>query len=204
MLRIAKQLIKHKQKSSLLLVGIIALSLALMLAFDTAKAQIFDAYASRYGLQHGAIFYLDAAKIEMLRQKQEELCYALFSNYGKWRLSETQQDVTLGWFSEEAVELGQLRLLEGVFPQADELALEQNAVQYKCPPGTKLGDLLEFEQDGVRKQFRLVGILADYVGNWESFEDDSLIEGLNDFPRGLLGNQSNAGNEGGAALFLAL
>ena len=82
MLRIAKQLIKHKQKSSLLLIGIIALSLALMLAtgpmFDTAKAQIFDAYASRYGLQHGAIFYLDADKIEILRQKQEELCYALF------------------------------------------------------------------------------------------------------------------------------
>ena len=205
MIRIANQLIKHKQKSSLLLIGIIALSLALMLAtgpmFDTAKAQIFDAYASRYGLQHGAIFYLDADKIEILRQKQEELCYALFSNYGKWRLSETQQDVTLGWLSEEAVELGQLRLLEGVFPQAeDELALEQNAVRYKCPPGTKLGDLLEFEQDGVRKQFRLVGILADYVGNWESFEDDSLIEGVNDFPRGLLGNQSSPTQETRGAL----
>ncbi len=205
MLRIAKQLIKHKQKSSLLLIGIIALSLALMLVigpmFDTAKAQIFDAYASRYGRQHGAIFYLDAAKIEMLRQKEEELCYALFANYGKWTLSETQQEVTLGWFSDEALELGKLHLVEGTFPQAeDELALEQNAVRYKCPPETKVGDLLEWEQDGVQKQFRLVGILANYVGNWESFTDDSLIEGLNDFPRGLLGKQSDPAKETQGAL----
>ena len=204
MLRIAKQLIKHKQKSSLLLIGIIALSLALMLAtgpmFDTAKAQIFDAYATRYGLHHVAFFYLNTEKIEMLHQR-EDLRYALFSNYGQWRLPETQQDVTLGWFSDDAVELGKLHLLEGEFPYtADTIALEQNAVQYKCPAGTKVGDILEFEQDGVQKQFRLVGILANYVGSWDSFADDSLIEGVNDFPRGLVGKQETPAQETQGAL----
>ena len=67
MARIAMQFVWHKKKSSFLLILIVALSLALMLAigpmFETTREQIFEAYASRYGLQHGTIFYLDAAKV---------------------------------------------------------------------------------------------------------------------------------------------
>ena len=45
------QFVWHKKKSSFLLMLIVALSLALMLAigpmFETAREQIFEAYASR-------------------------------------------------------------------------------------------------------------------------------------------------------------
>ena len=188
------QFVWHKKKSSFLLILIVALSLALMLAigpmFETARERIFDAYASRYGLQHGSLFYLDAEKIEMLRQREEDLTVGLFSNYGQWTLRETEQPLTLGLFTQEAITLGKLRLLEGQFPQSEkEIVLEQNSVQYRCPEGTKVGDTLTFSQGKTELQVRLVGILADYVGNWESFSSDSLIEGVNDFPRGLLGGE---------------
>ncbi len=207
MFRIARQFVWHKKRSSFLLLLIVALSLALMLSigpmFDSARESIFEAYAGRYGLQHGAIFYLDAQKITRLEAKkgEGELEYGLFSNYGQWQLEQTGHALTLGWFSEEAVRLGMLQLQEGRFPEAeDELVLEQNVVKYKCPQGTQVGDTLTFVQNGERKQCKLVGILADYVGNWESFSEDSLIEGINDFPRGLLGKQSAARQETQGAL----
>ena len=89
---------------------IVALSLALMLSigpmFDSTRESIFEAYAGRYGLQHGAVFYLDAQKITRLETKKGELEYGLFSNYGQWQLEQTGHALTLGWFSEEAVRLG--------------------------------------------------------------------------------------------------
>ena len=197
MARIAMQFVWHKKKSSFLLILIVALSLALMLAigpmFETTREQIFEAYASRYGLQHGTIFYLDAAKVQRLEEKEEELSFGLFSNYGQWTLRETEQPLTLGFFSEEVIALGKLRLLEGRMPQSDkEIVLEKNSVQYRCPAGTKMGDMLTFSQGETEVQVRLVGILADYVGHWESFSSDSLIAGVNDFPRGLLGGEMHA------------
>lgn len=156
------------------MVLIAGLSLALMLSigpmFDSARESIFNAYADRYGQHHGAIFYLDKPKIVRLEEKENELEYALFSNYGQWVLKETQQSITLGWFSEQAVELGRLQLQEGHFPEAeDELVLEQNAVKYKCPQGIQVGDTLTFVQGDEERAYKLVGILDDYVAIGKAF-----------------------------------
>ena len=193
MLHIAKQFIWYRKKNSCLLILVAGLCLALMLAigpmFENAQDQIFHAYADRYGRHHGAVFYLNAEKRAVLQAEEAKnrLEYGLFSNGGQWTLQATQQKITLGWFSEEAKELGRLQLLEGRFAQADdEIVLERNVIQYKCPVGTKLGDTLLFAQGDCVREFTLVGVLRDYVGNWTSFSDDSLIEGQNDFPRGLV------------------
>ena len=102
-----------------MLILVAGLCLALMLAigpmFENAQDQIFHAYADRYGRHHGAVFYLNAEKLTVLREEEAEkhLEYGLFSNDGQWILQSTQQKLTLGWFSEEAKELGELQLLEG-------------------------------------------------------------------------------------------
>ena len=206
MLKISMQFLWHRRKRLTLLLAVIILSLSLLLVieplFDQAEQEIRETYLARYGGHHGAILHLDAHKKELLEQKRGRIEIAYFQNYGSWAQAETGWALTLGWFSEEAIEMGHLRLLEGRFAQnADEIVLEQNAVKYSCPAGTQLGDALTFEKDGDQLQLRLVGILADYVGNWDAAWGTDVIPGYNDFPKGLLCERAGKGQTGALLYF---
>ena len=199
MFRVAWQFVKKHWKSSLLLLIVFSFSMALLFLtrplFDRAEQQIRTAYEMRYGAHHGAILHLDADKMQKLQASKVEVAY--FQTYGSWRQPETGWQLTLGWFSEQAVSMGNLRLLEGRFPVGqDEIALEQNAVMFCCPEGTACGDIVTFEKDGQTRAFHLVGILADYVGNWDAVWGETVVPGYNDFPKGLLTKQELSAQTG--------
>ena len=204
MFRVALQFVKKHWKSSLLLLIVFSFSMALLLLtrplFDRAEQQIRAAYEARYGGHHGAILHLDAEKMQKLQDSKADAAY--FQTYGSWRQAETGWQLTLGWFSEQAVAMGNLRLLEGRFPaEQDEIALEQNAVLFCCPEGTACGDVVTFEKDGQTRAFHLVGILADYVGNWDAVWGETVIPGYNDFPKGLLIEQGMPSQTGALVYF---
>ena len=205
MLRISIQFFWQRRKRLAILMSVLVLSLALLLSmgpmFDAAEQKLYDTYTARYGGHHGAILHLDEQKMQIL-ETYDAAEKAFFQNYGSWQQVEKGTHLTLGWFSEEAIAMGNLRLLEGRFAEAeDEIVLEKNAVKYFCPQGTVVGDTLTFAQDGTERRFRLVGILADYVGNWDTVMSTDVVAGYNDFPKGLLAKQSMLQTHTGALLY---
>lgn len=205
MLKIGFRFVCTKRGKLILLLGVLVLSLMLVLVmpamFDAAEQKLYDTYTARYGGHHGAILHLDEQKLQIL-ETYDAAEKAFFQNYGSWQQVEKGTHLTLGWFSEEAIAMGNLRLLEGRFAEAeDEIVLEKNAVKYFCPQGTVVGDTLTFAQDGTERRFKLVGILADYVGNWDTVWSFAVIPGYNDFPKGLIMQQSMEQTQTGVLLY---
>ncbi len=199
MLKTAFQFVWSRKKSSLMLIAILSLSLALMLVisplFGAVADSIFELYASRYGEQHGVFMHLTDEKLEKLRSHENVRTLGILKNYGSWQVKDTSMNMTLGYFDETAFSLGRLRLLGGRLPEANsEIVLEKN-VLYKCKEGTGVGDRLSLSSGGVEKEFTIVGILADYTGYWDTFVNESVIEGYNDYPQALLIDQELGNKE---------
>ncbi len=126
-------------------------------------------------------------------------------NYGGWQIINASANITLGYFDETAFSLGRLRLLEGRLPEADdEVVLEKNAVLYKCKKGTGVGDRLPLASGGAEKEFTIVGVIADYTGYWDTFVNESVVAGYNDFPQALTTDQALGSNESNMSCLLYL
>ncbi|MGI6665602.1 MAG: FtsX-like permease family protein [Christensenellaceae bacterium] len=190
MFRIATEFIWEKRRTSFLFAAIVAIALALMLLiiplFDTIITNLNAANFNRYGTQHLTLFDVSEEEVEALLADaplQAEAQGWLY-NYGNWNIASTKNTLTIGAFTEEALTIGQLEVLEGRMPRAEnEIAIEQTAL-YRVSETAHIGTTVRLEKEGLQKSYRVVGILGDYSKRWNT-PMGNYKAGYTDLPQGI-------------------
>jgi putative ABC transport system permease protein len=188
MFHLIKQTIFHQKKKSILYFLIFVLVFMLLFTiiplFGTVIDNMKEIAAQKYGLHDSILYGLTEEQMASVKSNVLVRQSGTVTNYGGWRVADAEAMLTLGWFDAEAMALGNLRLLEGRLPEkAGEIALERTTI-YRFAEQVAVGDIISLTQNNVTKEFKLVGFISNYTGNWSAPSDIPIEQGFNDLPQG--------------------
>ncbi|AUJ24875.1 ABC transporter permease [Virgibacillus dokdonensis] len=161
-----------------------SLSLALMIsaissihtASESIKYNLIENSYSIYGEHTGALININANKEELSKKTNK---------VGQYHIETTidiKEDVkaTVGWMDTDAINMGRIKLIEGVYPKSKgEVAIEEAYLKL-IDEDWKIGEQKKLQFEDAQKVVTLTGVIQNYSSKWTVPYD--VEKGLNDFP----------------------
>lgn len=166
------------------LIGTVVIFLSIYM-LNRAENRIYDFYADIYGKQHACFFDLSDEDEETLKSFSN-LDIGFFANYGSFETADGKAALTLGYYSEEAMNVGHIKLLEGEWPETkDQIVLSESFALYSLEEPAGIGDTVSFAMGGEQRTFTVTGIMST-VDSWETSFSYVVTSGYNDYPSGVM------------------
>lgn len=187
---ISRGFIQNKKSYFLFISGIMIASIVLTLVitsmFNTLIFKIDDGNAKKYGLQHASVFNIAADEKEAITKSEMLKSWGSIFNYGYHKVVDSEVYITLGYFDNQAILLGNLHILEGKLPETNnEAAIERHVAERLGNIG--VGSTISIDYNGRPINIIVTGILYDFSGTWNVPEE--VLRGKTDVPQVLVGGQ---------------
>ena len=175
--------IKAHKKQALGVVLVTALFIAAfitaMIYKDSYQATIAADLKKVYGAYSGIIYDADSEKINLNAEKIKNSNSGIVYGANKV-ISENDKDIYIGYIDSNAMELCSISLKEGRLPESDnEIAIENNTYErlfLTAQVGEKVIISVNENGNAIEKEYTLVGILNDYVSNWQRYDSSKKSE----------------------------
>ena len=169
--------IKAHKKQALGVVLVTALFIAAfitaMIYKDSYQATIAADLKKVYGAYSGIIYDADSEKINLNAEKIKNSNSGIVYGANKV-ISENDKDIYIGYIDSNAMELCSISLKEGRLPESDnEIAIENNTYE-RLFLTAQVGEKVIISV--IEKEYTLVGILNDYVSNWQRYDSSKKSE----------------------------
>lgn len=148
------------------------------------KEKLYD----RCGKHHAVYWNISSEIADKIDNHYSVEKTGVFINNGSFNINNTTYSVTVGSFSETAVDLGRISCVEGRMPEDDsEIALEEY-YKYLFDSELCIGDTICLKKDNIETNFVICGFLDDYSIYW-TIEDDLYSRGFHDYPGAIIGKE---------------
>ena len=157
----------------------IAAFITAMIYKDSYQATIAADLKKVYGAYSGIIYDADSEKINLNAEKIKNSNSGIVYGANKV-ISENDKDIYIGYIDSNAMELCSISLKEGRLPESDnEIAIENNTYErlfLTAQVGEKVIISVNENGNAIEKEYTLVGILNDYVSNWQRYDSSKKSE----------------------------
>lgn len=193
--RLSIDLIKNKKKNAIKFISILSVLFVLIFIvfplFQGIEANLTKSYQEKYGEQHLIVYDVALGEKEVLWEKRDEARVSVkklgtITSYGNFEICGVKTTATIGYFDETTMEITHIKLKEGHFPKTRNEVVLENNLFLQLPIEMQESKTLSIEVDGETVFLQIVGIVYDYVTNWDTLLDVQIKPGENDIPRVLV------------------
>lgn len=168
----------------------IACIISLMTASEAIKISLQKNAFENYGEHSGLLFGINESKSSLENNNYDVGEYQLIDTL----IVNESITATIGWMERDAVSLGHINLLKGVFPSKEnEVAIEAFYLK-KIDANWQIGEKRDLLIGNKVQELKLVGIVKDYSAKWTV--PHNVEKGFNDLPNLFISNKSSTSSSG--------
>jgi putative ABC transport system permease protein len=162
---------------------VISSILSIFTASEAIRAGLLKKAYSHYGEHSGALIGVEISKKDLEREVEKIGAYQLVDSCP---LGSKKIVATIGWMDEDAINIGNIKIVEGRFPkEKDEVAIE-SAYLNLIDSNWKIGETKTLKGKNQQWKVKLVGIVSNYSSKW--YVPIHLEQGVHAFPNIFIGS----------------
>ena len=182
MLTQAFAIIRARKLRALYTIIMLAMAFCLMgimpALFMNIDNYMLDEDTKKYGLFHGIFYDVSSAELESLEGNMFVERIGMIYTCGEYLMKETGENVKVGGYDEQALQLGRIQMIEGRMPQKPGEIVLENSWRDKFEEEFNLGDTITIVVDEKTVQYTVCGFCANYRRDWLSYDYDTSSDRL--------------------------